>query len=210
MKEKQNNYLYIIGIGFLILTTFGGTYAFYTATATNSAILGNVYSSGLSLNMTTTKKATSLIPLSDSKVERAITQSSPCVDNNSYEVCSMYKLTLTNNGNADTFVGSLVTTSSTYTNNLKYQIFTKSNSTYTAVTDQITISNTANAENVMKKNNNTVSVQLNNQATITYYLVIWLSDTGSNQQTNDTNKTYNGSVVFSSIYGAEKTSQIIS
>lgn len=210
MKEKQNTYLYIIGIGFLILTTFGGTYAFYTATATNSSIAGNIYSSGLNLNMTTTKKATSLIPLSDTKVERAITQSSPCVDNNNYEVCSLYKLILTNNGTADTFVGSVITSSSTYTNNLKYQIFTKSGSTYTAVSDQITLSNTVNAENVMKKNSNTISIQLNNQASITYYLVIWLSDTASNQQSNDANKSYSGSVVFKSIYGEQKTSQIIS
>ncbi len=201
MQEKQNLFAYIIGIGFLILTTFGGTYAVFQFTGDNSNIIGSAYTFDLNVTKIDIKKSLNVIPLNDSDIVKAISRSTPCVDKNNYQVCSLYNIKLTNTGDRASYSGSIITNTSTFTTtNLKYQVFTKSGSTYTAVSDQISLSNTANANNNIVKDGTNVVVTLNASSTIDYYVALWLSNASENQ-TSDMRKTFNGSVSFTDSEG---------
>ena len=83
------------------------------------------------------------------------------------------------------------TTSSTYTsNNLKYQIY---DSSYNAITDVMTLSKTSDELVYFKKNS--VQFSLASSGTNVYNLVIWLSDTNS-EQSADYSKSFSGKIGF--------------
>ena len=172
--------------------TFGATYAYYVSQDTKT-FTGEIEKGIVStLNLTTTKSSTNLVPLQDSKIKTAITKSSnKCIDKNNYEVCSLYTITLTNTNASENLYGYVKTNTTTYTTtNLKYQIF---DSSYNAITDVMTISKTANDLVYFKKG--TTQVSITSTGTKTYYLAIWLSDTNSDQS-SDYSKTFNGAIGF--------------
>ena len=172
--------------------TFGATYAYYVSQDTKT-FTGEIEKGIVStLNLTTTKSSTNLVPLQDSKIKTAITKSSnKCIDKNNYEVCSLYTITLTNTNASENLYGYVKTNTTTYTTtNLKYQIF---DSSYNAITDVMTISKTANDLVYFKKG--TTKVSITSTGTKKYYLAIWLSDTNSDQS-SDYSKTFNGAIGF--------------
>lgn len=197
MKRKIFSSICLV-IGIVIIVTTGTTFAYYVGSASNTnTVTGGVTEFSVGLTLTTEYKATKMIPLKDSLVSTAIQYSSKCRDKSGYEVCSLYKLKLTNTGPTYVLNGYLKTSSTTYTtSNLKYQIF---NSSYTAVSDVMTVSTTANGVVYFTKNNNKVSISMGNTTT-EYYLVMWISDTNS-MQTSDYSKTFSGVVGFEATSG---------
>ena len=191
--------LFIFGMIFLLV---GSTFAYFAA-----SIEGNGDDIGgttlvFDANMTiTTEKSGNLIPVADNLIDDTLNSTHVCTDTRGYGLCSLYKLTLVNNGDAVVMTGYLKTLNTTYTtNNLKYQLFTKSNNTYTAASDMNSVP-AVNAISSFTLNNADISVSLNStNNTADYYLALWLSDPGNNQLV-DSNKTYNGSVVFGSSTG---------
>lgn len=189
---KNKIYISVMAVLIISALTFGATYAYYVSQDTKT-FTGEIEKGIVStLNLTTTKSSTNLVPLLDSKISTAITKSSnKCIDKNNYEVCSLYTITLTNTNASENLYGYVKTNTTTYTTtNLKYQIF---DSSYNAITDVMTISKTANDLVYFKKG--TTQVSITSTGTKTYYLAIWLSDTNSNQS-SDYSKTFNGAIGF--------------
>lgn len=189
---KNKIYISVMAVLIISALTFGATYAYYVSQDTKT-FTGEIEKGIVStLNLTTTKSSTNLVPLQDSKIKTAITKSSnKCIDKNNYEVCSLYTITLTNTNVSENLYGYVKTNTTTYTTtNLKYQIF---DSSYNAITDVMTISKTANDLVYFKKG--TTQVSITSTGTKTYYLAIWLSDTNSDQS-SDYSKTFNGAIGF--------------
>lgn len=189
---KNKIYISVMAVLIISALTFGATYAYYVSQDTKT-FTGEIEKGIVStLNLTTTKSSTNLVPLLDSKISTAITKSSnKCIDKNNYEVCSLYTITLTNTNASENLYGYVKTNTTTYTTtNLKYQIF---DSSYNAITDVITISKTANDLVYFKKG--TTKVSITSTGTKKYYLAIWLSDTNSDQS-SDYSKTFNGAIGF--------------
>lgn len=197
MKRKIFSSICLV-LGIVIIVTTGTTFAYYVGSTSNTnTVKGSVTEFSVNLTLTTEYKATKMIPLKDSLVSTAIQYSSKCRDKNDYDVCSLYKLKLTNTGPSYVLNGYLKTSSTTYTtSNLKYQIF---NSNYTAASDVMTVSNATNGMVYFTKNNSKISINMGSTAT-EYYLVMWISDTNS-MQTSDYSKTYSGVVGFEATSG---------
>lgn len=189
---KKNLLISITTVIGISLITFAGTYAYFLAT-TSGNLSGNTESGiNTKLSLENTHVASKLIPLSDSLIKTAISkETDKCIDKNNREVCSLYKITLTNTEESENLYGYIRTASSTYTTtNLKYQLF---NSDYTAITDIMTMDHTA--DNIAYFTKDSDYYISSSSGTTTYYLAIWLTDTGLSQ-TDDYSKKYNGYVGF--------------
>lgn len=190
--------LLVMGV---IFTAIGGTFAYFSGQVNSNAnaISGKTYKFNVTLDITSVKSG-NLIPLDDNLIDDTLNSTHVCTDTRGYGLCSLYKLTLNNTGEAQTLNGYLTTLSTTYTtNNLKYQLFTKSGNTYTAASDMKSVPIVTNATSDFTLSSSNISVSLSNGTSsaysVDYYLAIWLSDPGSNQP-DDSNKTYNGKVTF--------------
>lgn len=199
MKDKL--FFSILSVVAIAVLTFGVTYAYYESSI--SGTFTGEAASGLNTTLTldTTYNATKLVPLNDSLVETAISKSSDkCRDKSGYQVCSLYKITLTNTDDSENLYGYIRTNTSTYTtDNLKYQVF---DSSYNALTDVMTLSRTANDTVYFQKS--TANFSVTSTGTTTYYLAIWLHDTGE-EQSDDYSKNFSGYIGFESVehFGAE-------
>ena len=189
-------------IGIVVVTLIGVSFAYFFASANNSGsnISGETFDFGASLNISTIYRANNLVPLSNELVGTAISkESNKCIDKNNRDVCSLYSLTLSNTGDTVVLTPSIITTNSTYTtSDLRCQLY---NSSFTAVSDVITPSNTSNAKVYMTSGGNNLSINLSS-ADQTYYLVIWLRET-NNSQSADYSKSYSGTITFEGENGGE-------
>ena len=196
MRKKIELYIFVI-IGLIIVTLLGVSFAYFFARVSNSGstINGQTYDFGASINLTTVYRATNLVPLQNNLVSTAISkETNKCIDKNNRDVCSLYSITLSNTGDDVILTPSITTTSSTYTTtNLKCQLY---NTSYQAISDIITPSNTANGKVYFTNNSSNISVNLSS-ASQTYYLVMWLTDTLSSQSA-DYSKAYSGTITFES------------
>lgn len=122
MEQKKfnvNNVFYgVIGVATLMVAIMGATFAYFTATAENTATIGgNMATVGLDVivtKMTTIDETKGgLIPMSNNMIEQAINKSSNqiCVDDNGNAVCQIYKVTVTNESSVSMFVDGYVTLS---------------------------------------------------------------------------------------------------
>lgn len=117
MKEKNmnvNNIFYgVVGVATLMVAIMGATFAYFTATADNTAaIYGNMATVGLDVvveKMTTVDETKGgLIPMSNNMVHQALTKNNLCVDDNGNAVCQVYKITVTNESSSSMFVDGYV------------------------------------------------------------------------------------------------------
>lgn len=211
---KKNNKKIILSIAIvlvIVLISVGATYAFYRASTNNTTgINGHSYDFSVGFNITVIRSG-NLVPTADNLISQSISSQNVCQDRRGYSLCSMYKLTLVNTGMAQALNGYIKTLNTTTytTDNLKYQMYTKSGNTYTAITSAQALSHTTNSTNYFKLNNNNVTFNIADGSTASqtkeYYLVIWLSDTGSNQL-EDANKKFAGDVIFQNTAGNNITS----
>ena len=206
MDDKLNKVIIItlVTCG-IIFTIIGATFAYFSAriTSNQNDIKGSTYKFDVKLNIDTIKND-KLIPVSDSLIDDTLNSTHICTDQRGYGLCYLYKLTLNNSGAPQTMTGNIKTTNTTYTtNNLKYQLFTLSGSTYTAASDMKSVP-AVNTTSDFTLNSSNISVNLTEGTTTPYttdyYLVLWLSDPGTNQL-EDSNKSYSGTVSFVSTNG---------
>ena len=112
----------ILSVAVISVFSFGVTYAYYIAST--SSDIGGETASGLNTTLTlnTIYNSTKLVPLDDGLVKTAITKdTNKCIDKSGYEVCTLYKITLSNTVNSESLYGYVRTAQSTYTTeNLKY------------------------------------------------------------------------------------------
>lgn len=199
MSKKKKILITIFAVVVICIVIFGTTYAFLLVSNSSGGIAGKTESFEVDLNVTDVYKASKMVPLEDNLVVSAIKKSSnKCIDSKGYEVCSLYNLTLTNDGNNEILNGYVKTSSSTYeTDNLKYQIY---DTNYNAISDVMTISRTKDEMVYFDNSGTRVSVNLGNTTT-NYYLVVWLTETGSTQKI-DYSKAFSGKIGFESSTGS--------
>lgn len=196
-KKILGSVCFVLAI--IIIITTGTSFAYFSSSAgSNNSITGKTMNFDVDLKLDTVYNATQLVPLSDDLVDATIKKTSnKCIDSKGYQVCSLFKLTLTNNGDAQILNGYVSTDTTTYTtDNLKYQVF---NSSYIPVSDVMTVSRTITNKVYFKKSSNMVSTTINNTNVI-YYLVIWLTETNGLQD-DDYAKAFSGKVGFESVSG---------
>lgn len=195
-------------LGIIIIVSTGTSFAYFSATVSDgNNITGETFDFDIKLTATPVYKATRIIPLDDKYIDDAITKSTnKCIDNKGYEVCSLYRVTLTNNGGSQILNGYVSTSESErpyITDNLRCQLF---DSNYNAISDITILSKTIGEGSYLKKTEdgvtNDVAIEVNEttKKETTYYLAIWLHDTGVSQN-EDYSKTFVGKIFFESIYG---------
>ena len=118
MNEQKNNgrgiFYGVIGIATLVVAIIGATFAYFTATAANNVITGNMASISLQLSvnkLTTRENTIGMIPMSNGMVEAAVSNQSTkgaCIDDNGNAVCQIYQITLENESSAGQFVDGYV------------------------------------------------------------------------------------------------------
>lgn len=177
----------------IVCLVVGVTYAFFTASnSNNNTISGSSYDFDIDLNLTPIKTSSSLVPLSDSDIDKAITGTYNCVDSYNNDVCSIYQVDITNHGNLANLYAYVKANNSTFiTDHLKYKVYTKTNDNYTAVSDIITLSNNTSDKNYFVYDDVNYLFGLNTDQSTTYYFVFWLSGT-EEEQNDDMDKIFNG------------------
>ena len=185
-------------LGIAIIVSTGASFAYFSASASSEGnISGTTVNFDVNLNLTTIHQSTNMIPLQDTLVATAISGTNKCIDTKGYEVCSLYKITLTNDGDPFVLNGYLKTSSTTYTTgNLKYQIY---DTNYNAISDVMVPSLTANEKVYFTKDSNMVTTSMNHNDT-EYYLVMWITETNTLQNA-DYSKSYTGLVGFETLSG---------
>ena len=208
MEKKLNKILVSVLAVILITTlTVGVTYAYLVAHDSQNITVKSASGINSVLTLTTVKETSNMVPIMDNKIVTAIKNN--CVDKNNYDVCSLYNVKLTNtskdnNPKAESLYGYVRTVSSSYTTtNLRYQIF---DSSYNAVTDIMTISNSSDSFVYFEKSSSKLTVTSN--GTKNYYFVIWLTDTGV-EQSSDYSKVFNGAIGFELVGSISDTSNRI-
>lgn len=208
MEKKLNKILVSVLAVILITTlTVGVTYAYLVAHDSQNITVKSASGINSVLTLTTVKETSNMVPIMDNKIVTAIKNN--CVDKNNYDVCSLYSVKLTNtskdnNPKAESLYGYVRTVSSSYTTtNLRYQIF---DSSYNAVTDVMTISNSSGGFVYFEKSSSKLTVTSN--GTKNYYFVIWLTDTGA-EQSSDYSKVFNGAIGFELVGSISDTSNRI-
>lgn len=188
MEKKLNKILVSVLAVILITTlTVGVTYAYLVAHDSQNITVKSASGINSVLTLTTVKETSNMVPIMDNKIVTAIKNN--CVDKNNYDVCSLYNVKLTNTSSVESLYGYVRTVSSSYTTtNLRYQIF---DSSYNAVTDVMTISNSSDSFVYFEKSSSKLTITSN--GTNNYYFVIWLTDTGA-EQSSDYSKVFNGAL----------------
>lgn len=115
-KDNSRNIFYaVVGIATLIVSVMGATFAYFTATAANNSITGNMAEISFDIDVkkvTNADNTIGMIPMSNNMMEMAISDASGkgvCVDNNGNAVCQIYKVTVVNDSTASMFLDGYVT-----------------------------------------------------------------------------------------------------
>lgn len=210
MKNKIFGTICLV-LGIIVIVSTGTSYAYFSSSINTDGdnITGEVINFDVRLTATTIYKASRIIPLDDAHIEEAIKKdTNKCIDSKGYEVCSLYRLKIINDGDPHILNGYISTLSSArpyITDNLKCQLF---DSKYNPISDVTTLSKTVGENVYLKKTNNNVTNNLAieiNETTkkeTTYYLAIWLHETNE-LQNDDYSKTFSGKIFFESMYGNE-------
>ena len=157
----------------LIIGLIGYTYSFFNVTATNdSVIYGEAASVNLSLEVEKLAPSTNkgLVPQLDDYITSAVIgRNGSCVDDNNNNVCQVYKITVTNSGSA-VYVNGRLNLDAKNNPNLKWAIISG--------TTNPTLVSSVNPYSYVKLIENEL---YNSNESKDYYIVIWISETGTIQ-----------------------------
>jgi len=205
MKDKKKLTLTIVLVAVLVLVVVGATFAFFSASGSsaNNAIRGTAtqLSGTLTLTEGTKKIATKLIPVhaENENFSRYPQRSGHvCEDDLGNEICSIYEFTITNTANiTQTVYVSLVPSQNTFSN-LYFAAFktNAASANYTVATDytnnalvpELTANNNTLGHQATKLSSGSVTMTglttaLEPSGSVTYTILVWLQDTGNNQNT---------------------------
>ena len=206
--ETKNNdgkgiTLITVGILTIIVAIAGATFAFFQATATANNISGESAYSATTLDLKVTlesKNATGkLVPQlaasgTTNVLQTAVTGADgkgSCVDANGNTVCKVYSITVTNKTTTKFYVTGTLTLTAASMPNLKWATGTSATAGFdgtSATTVHPTTGKTLAEDTTLASN-----VELAANGAATYYVVVWINETGSVQ--TDTG-TFTGTVTF--------------
>lgn len=204
MKDKIIGTICLV-LGIIVIVSTGTSFAYFTASAEGNEkdITGTTINFDVDLTVEPIYSADQLVPLENELISDAVNNN--CVDqsNFKYQVCSLYKITLTNNGDAQILNGHITSSEGTnyITDHLKGQLFnsdlTETISGVLTLTDNEQI-NTEDKRYFHIDDKNLYSTELT--TTKTLYLAIWLTET-HDYQDDDYDKDFVGKIAFESING---------
>lgn len=217
----------VVGVATLVVAIIGATFAYFSASATSdSDITGNTAEAGgITLTVTPiTDKDSKLIPLNlvtgasdpTDQFEDALgtTKGASCKDSNGNTVCQVYSVYVKNNSKTSTVNvrGTLVLASES--TNMKWQLLTSTTSTtradFATVVDKGATGNITVGGNTggTATDKTAASQRLEAEGDATYYVLVWLEETGEAQETADAGKAFTGTVTFNAVDAAGNTSGV--
>ena len=191
MKSSKKLLIFEIICVLIVIGIIGYTYSFFSVTTTNDSV---IYGEAASVNLTLTVTKLSpgnnkgLVPQLDDYITSAVIgRKGSCVDDNSNNVCQVYKITLKNNGSSSVFVTGTLALDAKNNPNLKWA----------------EITDTTEPELKSMINKNSYSLLTSNEfynanEEKNYYIVVWISETGLIQTDNG---TFSGVVKFENTDG---------
>ena len=207
----------VVGVATLVVAIIGATFAYFSASTNNAddPITGSIAKAGsISLVVDSlTDTGANMIPLNliDGTSQLAPAMTGKCVDDNGNHVCDVYKITLTNDNETSSIDirGELKLTSESA--NLKWQLLNVTNEDFAAeaysdaaMADAIVVNATGQLVrpfNDTYDNTTDVSARTKLAAgdTATFYVLIWLEETGDKQELADAGKGFTGLVSFNAV-----------
>ena len=183
----------IVGVLTLIVAIAGSTYAFFSVSATNTDVIkgGSAYDAD-TLQLAITQKSSGtgeLVPQKDTAIQNAVTGTGgqTCKDANGNTICKVYEIVITNTSTVKLNVTGTLTLTANNMPNLKWTKGTSATAGFPTPTGTYyTKANTALADTTLN-----ASGQSGNSAT--FYVVIWISETGTAQTDKD---EFTGVVTF--------------
>ena len=231
-KNGQGIFYGVIGVATLVVAIIGATFAYFSASATSNAdITGTTAAAGgITLTVTpVTNTGSNLIPLNLVTGDTAgvdtvdqfadaigSTKGASCVDSNGNNVCQVYSITVTNSSTTSSVqVRGTLNLTGTNTKNMKWQLLTDATSTtradYATVVAQDTVGNITVGGNTGTTGSAAASKTLgftspDNSAT--YYVLVWLEETGNPQEDKDASGSFTGTVTFNAVDASGNTSGV--
>lgn len=217
----------VVGVATLVVAIIGATFAYFSASASdNTNITGNTaQAGGVDLEITpVTATGADMVPLNllgdDMKAAPATgdqfadaigaTKGASCVDSNGNNVCQVYSIKVTNKSTTSTIQVRGTLSLASEATNMKWQLLTNATSTERAAFATIVGTGTAGDITVGGNTGGTgataASQTLEASADATYYVLVWLEETGSAQEKADANKTFKGTVNFEAVDAQGNTS----
>ena len=209
----------VVGVATLVVAIIGATFAYFSASDTKADITGTTAESGgITLTVTpVTDKTTKLIPLNlvtgqgeKDDVDQfadalGTTKGASCKDSNGNTVCQVYSVYVKNNSTTSAIQVRGTLNLASESTNMKWQLLNNATSTTRAefatvvdkgVTGNITVvgntGGTATDKTAASQN-----LAANGEAT--YYVLVWLEETGAAQESADANKSFTGTVTFNAV-----------
>jgi len=221
-KNGQGIFYGVIGVATLIVAIIGATFAYFSATGTNSDINGNIAAfSDLTVQVSDlTSTSDKLIPVNfmdntttttwltgnASQFSSAIagaTGKAPCIDSNGDHVCQIYSVTVTNGGTAAISVRGTLNLTAENGSNMRWALIDSQSATAPSgyakaelpgAPGNLTVDETLTTH-LSTAQSKTLAKTGETGSSITYYVVVWLEETGNSQvDAGD----YSGVVTFNS------------
>ena len=231
-SKGRGIFLGVVSVATLIVAIIGATFAWFSASVSSGENDVNLTAYQFDADLTvervfpTAENASKkIIPFVPDKVLReglenetnnmnyALNEATnKCVDSSGYLVCSLYKITVTNNGsNAIELDGSVTTMETTATKtgttltangDLKAQIISYADGKYTYthnLSKALALPNTVSGSEKLIMDPATLTVGATSGAnTAELYVLVWLNDTTENQSTM-MGASYKGQFIFSAV-----------
>lgn len=200
--EKKNNdnkgiTLITVGILTIIVAIAGATFAFFQVTATDSNVIKgeSAYTAnnlGLKVTLSSSAATGKLVPQLEKTgttnlLQKAVTGTGgkSCVDGNGNTICKVYTITITNNTETKFYVTGTLSLVAASMPNLKWATGTSATGGFDGVT--------TSAVHATTYTSLASNVELAGKASTSYYVVVWISETGSAQTDSG---TFTGTVTF--------------
>ena len=219
----------VVGVATLVVAIIGATFAYFSASAANNeAITGNTAEAGgVELTITpVTTTGTNMLPLNLMDNTKATdpatgaadqfadalgaTKGASCKDSNGNNVCQVYSITVKNKSTTSTVQVRGTLNLASEATNMKWQLLETGTSTaradFATVVDKGVTGNVTVGGNTGATGAAAASQNLAAEASATYYVLVWLEETGTAQETADASKSFTGTVTFNAVDASGKTS----
>ncbi len=219
----------VVGVATLVVAIIGATFAYFSASAANNeAITGNTAEAGgVELTITpVTTTGTNMLPLNLMDNTKATdpasgaadqfadalgaTKGASCKDSNGNNVCQVYSITVKNKSTTSTVQVRGTLNLASEATNMKWQLLETGTSTaradFATVVDKGVTGNVTVGGNTGATGAAAASQNLAAEASATYYVLVWLEETGAAQETADASKSFTGTVTFNAVDASGKTS----
>ena len=210
-KDSKKIFALIVLIATLMITETGATYAWFALTASNStAIAGNAATAALQLTITKNAPTTvkPMVPQTEAGLGTAMNGTNKCQDGNLNTVCHVYTIAVKNNSTAGVKITSTIkfTHSADVISNGSLTTKGMPNLKWRKTTNATTLgSNSTTDASIITAQTIEANKSLATGATATYYIVIWINETGAAQ--SDTG-TWSATIDVNSSAGGGLTSTI--